>query len=147
MSDEGPVPTTRFDGLSLAEVLAGGTPGLYEVTTDSGVPVRLHDMSLTRLAHDRDGRTLCMEFLYDDPQWTPEAARQTPLAVLAFDGVEVVEQQDEPAEPGTPEDALGQVQGFDYHRASGIFALSTFTTYWVFRASGLTLTLRAATEE
>lgn len=43
-------PPNRFDGLSLAEVLAAGTPALYEVTTDSGVPVRLHNMSLTRLA-------------------------------------------------------------------------------------------------
>lgn len=34
----------------MAEVLAAGTPALYEVTTDSGVPVRLHNMSLTRLA-------------------------------------------------------------------------------------------------
>ena len=140
VSDE---PTeTRFDGVPLDEVLAGGT-GLYEVTTTSGVPVRLHDMSLTRLDHDPDRRTLLMEFLYDDPQWTPDAARQTPLAVFAFDGVEVVEQQDEPVEPGTPEHALGQVQGFDYHQASGVFALSAYTTYWVFRATRVALTLRA----
>ena len=134
---------TRFDGVSLEEVLAGGA-GVYEVTTTSGVPVRLHDMSLIRLAHDRDRRTLVMEFLYGDPQWTPEAARDTPLAVFAFDGVKVVEQHDEPAGPGTPEDALGQVDAFDYLEASGIFALSAFTTYWVFRATSLTLTLRAA---
>jgi hypothetical protein len=67
-----------------------------------------------------------MEFLYDDPRWTPEAARQTPLEVFAFDGVEVVEQQDELAVPGTPEDALAQVQGFDYHHASGVIVLSAF---------------------
>lgn len=144
VSDE---PTeTRFDGVSLDEVLAGGT-GLYEVTTTSGVPVRLHDMSLTRLDHDPDGRTLLVEFLYDDPQWTPDEARQTALAVFAFDGVEVLEQQDEPAERGTPEDALGLVQSFDYHQASGIFALSAFTTYWVFRATGVALTLRATSSE
>lgn len=144
MSDE---PTeTRFDGVSLDEVLSCGT-GVYEVTTTSGVPVRLHDMSLTRLDHDPDRRTLLMEFLYDDPEWTPEAARETPLAAFAFDGVEVLEQQDDPAKPGTPLDALGQVQGFDYHQATGIFALSAFTTYWVFRASSLTLTSRAITSE
>ena len=143
MSD---VSETRFDGVSPDEVLAGGT-GLYEVITTSGVPVRLHDMSLTRLDHDPDRRTLVMEFLYDDPQWMPEATRQTPLAVFAFDGVVVVEQQDQPAVPGTPEDALGQVQGFDYDQASGIFALSAYRTYWVFRAVSLNLTLRATTSE
>jgi len=144
VSDEGTGGTTRFEGVSLDEVLAGGT-GLYEVTTSSGVPVRLHDMSLVGLSHDPDRRTLVMKFLYDDPQWTPDAARETPLAVFAFDGVEVVEQQDEPAGPGTPEDALGQVQSFDYHQESDVFALSAYTTYWEFRASRLALTVQAGT--
>ncbi len=145
MSDAGTGPKTRFEGVSLAEVLAYNT-GLYEVMTPSGVPVRLHDMSLTRLVHDPDRRTLLIEFLYDDPEWTPEAARLTPLAVFAFEDVEVLEQQDEPVDPGTPDAALGQVGGFDYHQESDIFALSALTTSWVFRASSVTLTLRAATE-
>lgn len=57
---------TRFVGVTLDEVRAAGT-GLYEVTTATGVPVRLHDMTLTRLTHDSAARTLVMEFLYDDP--------------------------------------------------------------------------------
>lgn len=142
MSDARPGPT-RFEGVSLDAVLAGGT-GLYEVFTSSGVPVRLHDMSLTRLVYDADRRRLMMTFLYDDPEWTPDAARDTPQAVFTFDGVEVLEQQDQPAEPGTPSDALGLVQGFDFHSQSGIFALSAYTTYWVFRADSLVLTLEAA---
>lgn len=145
MSDKESPPATRFDGVSLEEVLAGGT-GLYEVKTASGVPVRLHDMSLVKLAHDPGHRLLVIDFLYDDPQWTPDAARDTPLAVSTFRGVEVLEQQDESAEAGTPEGAVGQVQGFDYNRSSGTFALSAFTTYWVFRAISVTLTLQAATD-
>jgi hypothetical protein len=134
---------TRFVGVTPDEVRAAGT-GLYEVTTTAGIPVRLHDMSLTRLTHDAAARKLVMEFLYDDPQWTPPEAEATPVAVFAFDDVEVLEQQDEPAAPGTPPDALGQVQSFDYDERSGIFALSAYTTYWVFRASVVTLTLRSA---
>ena len=89
--------TTRFVGVELDEVRAANT-GLYEVTTTAGVPVRLHDMSLTRLAHDAAARTLVMEFLYDDPDWTPPEAEATPVAVFTFDDVEIVEQRDEPAE-------------------------------------------------
>jgi hypothetical protein len=134
---------TRFVGVTLDEVRAAGT-GLYEVTTTAGVPVRLHDMSLTRLAHDEAARTLVIEFLYDDPQWTPHEAESTPLAVFSFDDVEVVEQQDEPAAPDTPPDELGLVQGFDFDQRNGVFALSAYTTYWAFRASVATLRLRSA---
>jgi hypothetical protein len=134
---------TRFVGVTLDEVRAAGT-GLYEVTTTTGVPVRLHDMSLTRLAHDEAARTLVIEFLYDDPQWTPPEAETTPLAVLSFDDVEVVQQQGEPAAPETPPDELGSVQRFDFDERSGVFALSAYTTYWAFRASVATLRLRSA---
>ncbi len=101
-------------------------------------------MSLTRLTHNAAARKLVMEFLYDDPQWTPPEAEATPVAVFSFDDVEVVEQQDDPAAPGTPPDALRQVQGFDYDERSGVFALSAYTTYWVFRASVVTLTTEGA---
>jgi hypothetical protein len=136
-------PPTRFVGVTLDEVRAAGT-GLYEVTTTGGVPVRLHDMSLTRLTHDAAARTLVLEFLYDDPQWTPPEAAVTPLAVFSFDDVEVVEQHDEPAAPDTPPDELGLVQGFDFDERSGVFALSAYTTYWAFIASVATLRLRSA---
>ncbi len=134
---------TRFVGVTPDEVRAAGT-GLYEVTTTAGVPVRLHDMLLTRLTHDAAARKLVMEFLYDDPQWTPPEAEVTPVALFSFDDVEVVEQQDDPAAPGTPPDVLGQVQGFDYDERSGVFALSAYTEYWVFVASVVTLTLQSA---
>jgi hypothetical protein len=142
VTDPQRVPT-RFVGVTLDEVRAAGT-GLYEVATTAGVPVRLHDMSLTRLTHDAAARKLVMEFLYDDPQWTPPEAEATPVAMFSFDDVEVVEQQDEPAESGTPPDVLGWVRGFDYDERSGVFALSAYTTYWVFRASVVTLTLQSA---
>lgn len=133
---------TRFVGVSPDEVRAAGT-GFYEVTTTTGVPVRLHDMSLTLLTHDVGARTLVMEFLYDDAQWTPPEAVATPVAVFSFQDVEVLEQQDEAAAPNTPPNALGQVSGFDYDERSGIFALSAYTTYWVFRAGVATVALRS----
>lgn len=136
---------TRFEGVPLEEVLNGCT-GLYEVLTVSGVPVRLHDMSLVALRHQPAQRTLVMEFLYDEPQWTPDAARDTPLAIFAFDGVEVLGRHDEPAEPDTPAWACGQVQTFDYDWASGVFALEAYTTSWTFTARRLTLSLRALEE-
>lgn len=75
---------------------------------------------------------------------TPEAARLTPLAVLAFHGVEVVERREEPAGPGATADDLGRVMGFDHDPASCVFALSAFTTYLVFTASRVVLGLRPA---
>ena len=60
---------TRFVGVTLDEVRAAGS-GLYEVTTPGGVPVRLHEMSLIGLVHDAAERTLVMDFVYDDPEWT-----------------------------------------------------------------------------
>ncbi len=144
MSGEG-TDATQFKGVSLVGVRAGGT-GLYELTTMSGVPVRPHDMSLVEILHVPARRELVMKFCYDDPEWTPEEARETPLAIFAFDGVEILERQDEPAEPGTKQDVLGQVRGFDYHEPTGIFALSAYTMYWVFTARSLTLTLQAADE-
>ena len=135
--------TTHFVGVTLDKVRAAGT-GMYEVTTTGGVPVRLHDMTLDRLVHDPVARTLLMDFRYDEEQWTPPEAAATPVAVFSFDGVEVVEQQDEPAPPDTPPNALGQVSGFDFDEQSGIFALSTFTTYWAFTADAASITLRSA---
>ncbi len=134
---------TRFVGVTLDEVRAAGT-GLYEVITTAGVPVRLHDMTLTRLTHDAAARRLVLELQYDDPLWTPPEAEATPFAVLSFDGVEVVEQHDEPAGPQSPPDALGLVQGFDFDERSGVFALSAATTYWAVRAGAATLELRSA---
>lgn len=139
-------PATRFVGVTLDEVRAAGT-GLYEVTTTGGVPVRLHDMALTRLVHDPAARTLVMEFEYDDPQWTPPEAEATPVAVFSFVGVEVVEQEDDPAPPDTPPDALGQVSTFDYDERSGVFALSAFTTYWVFTADAASIALRPVSQK
>ena len=108
--------------------------------------MRLHDMSLERLVHDRAARTLVMEFRYDDEQWTPPEAKATPVAVFSFDGVEVIEQQDDPAPPDTPPDTLGQVSTFDYDERSGVFALSAFTAYWVFTADAGSVRLRSVRE-
>ncbi len=137
---------TRFVGVTLDEVRAAGT-GLYEVITTDGVPLRLHDMSLTRLTHDAAAGQLVMGFLYDDPLWTPPEAEATPVAVFSFDGVEVVEQEDEPAAPDAPPEVLGQVQVFDYHEPSAIFDLQAYTTRWVFRARVVTLSVHSAREE
>jgi len=137
---------TRFVGVSLDEVRAAGS-GLYEVTTTTGVPVRLHDMSLTRLVHDATARTLVIEFLYDDTTWTPPEAEATPLAVFWFEGVEVLQQQDEAAEPDTSPDVLGQVAWFNYEEPSGVFHLSTYTTDLVFSASVAAVMLQAARPE
>ena len=139
------VRATHFVGVTLDEVRCART-GLYEVKTTGGVPVRLHDMSLERLKHDLVSRTLVMEFRYDDPQWTAPEAWATPVAVFSFDNVEIVEQHDDPASPDTPQDALGQVSAFDYHERSGVFALSAYTTYWAFRASTASITLRPANQ-
>lgn len=135
--------STRFEGVTPEEVRSTGT-GLYEVRTTAGVPVNLHDMSLTRVSHDAAARTLVMEFLYDDPQWTPPEAAATPVAVCSLDDVEVLEHADEPAPPDTPQDVLGIVQAFDVDERSGVFALWAYTTSWVFRASKVTIGLRSA---
>lgn len=135
---------TRFEGLSVESIGAGGT-GLFEVTTSSGVPVRLHDMSFVSLTYEPSSPpALTLRFGYHDPAWTPAAAADTPVAVFTFTGVLVLEHRDEPVPPDVPQRALRQVGGFDADEGSGTFALSTFTTYLVFTASSLSLTLEPA---
>lgn len=142
MADPQRVPT-RFVGVTLDEVRAAGS-GLYEVTTTDGVRVRLHDMSLTRLVHDVAAGALVIEFLYDKPTWTPPEAESTPLAKFSFEDVVVLEQEDEPVEPDDPPEALGQVDFFHYNERSGVLTLSTWTTFWEFTASVVTLSMHSS---
>ncbi|MEV4113702.1 hypothetical protein [Nonomuraea sp. NPDC049695] len=71
--------------------------GLYEFWTDGGAHIYLHDTDFRRLTYE-PGRppTLELEFLYD-PQWTPPELSKTPVVVFRFEGVRLVEWQDEAA--------------------------------------------------
>ena len=134
---------TQFEGVTLADVRADGT-GLYELTTRDGVPVRLHDMSYLDLTY-RPGPAalLTLRFRYDDPASTPEAAAATPVAVLSFSKVVVVQHEDEEAPLGTPTSAFGQVVDFSYGPGDGTFILQTFNTYLIFRAERFALSLES----
>ena len=136
-----------FEGVTREEVLSHGT-GLYEVVTTAGVPVRLHDMSFVSLTFTPSSPPLLeVRAVYDDPSWTPEVAADTPVAVFTFSNAVVLQHEDEPVEAGTPPEALRQISGFEYHEATATFALSTFTTYIVFTASTLRLTLEPAEQK
>lgn len=141
---QGPPPV--FEGVTLDEVRALGT-GLYEVVSTSGVHVYLHDLAFVGLVYDSQQRTLVTRFLDYEPGTLGDAHRDTPLVVYAFEGVQTLQHEEELVEPGTPDYALGQVGGFDYDERTAIFALSTWTIFWVFRASRCRLTLEPLTSE
>ncbi len=104
-----PGTATRFQGVTLDAVRSSG--GLYEVTTTSGVPVRLHDMSFLDLTYaPTSPPSLVLRFAYDDPAWTPVEAARTPVAVFTFGGVLVLQHEDEPTTPDTPAEWLREVQ-------------------------------------
>ncbi len=136
----GPAPATRFTGVTREEGQSYG--GLYEVRTTDGVWVRLHDMSFMDMTFEpASPPSLRLRFVYDDPQYTPEGAVATPMAVFTFGNAVVLGQEDERPEPGTPADWLRQVEEFSYDETTACFGLYTFTTSLVFTASTCTLTL------
>ncbi len=132
------LPEVQFHGLDVGSV---GPSGLYEVTTTAGVWVRLHDMSFLGLAYFCEPPVLTMAFRYEDPEWTPDSAVETPLAVFTFEGVHVHSWTDEEPTPDTPPGVLGQVSLFDYFRPTGTFHLSTYVVDFVFTATSVDLRL------
>ncbi|RJK92979.1 hypothetical protein [Vallicoccus soli] len=122
-------------GVSLEEVRAGGT-GLYELTTTSGVPVRLHDMAFKCMTYEPTAPpSMVLRFLYDDPAWTPREAVATPVAEFRFFDVIVLSHADEAAAPDTPPVTLRHVACFECDDSNGTFALSTSTMHLLFTAA------------
>lgn len=117
--------------------------GLYEFWTDTGVPVRLHDMSFEGLDYRNDVRPmLVLRFRYDDADWTPPEAVATPVVEMTFDDVSVrlwEEDAEALAEVGAP---LGQVGTFDYNEPSE-FGLQTYALRLTFSARRVRVRLSA----
>jgi len=122
------------------DVQSGGT-GLYEFRTDTRVPVYLHDTAFEVLTY-RPGPTptLRLQFRYDDPEWTPPEAADTPVVEMIFDQVRIGRWVEDHDAFSVPEDALGQVHLFDYDGADG-FVLNTLTTELTFSAETATICL------
>ena len=114
---------------------------LYEFQTQAGVWVRLHDMRFLGLQYDAQSSTLTMQFLYDDTQWTPPEASDTPLAVFQFRAVQVRHWEDDGDPLETPSAARGQVDELSYDEATGDFTLGTVDTTLRFSARRLAVHL------
>ncbi|MDP9431632.1 MAG: hypothetical protein M3P91_02615 [Actinomycetota bacterium] len=82
-----------------------------------------------------------MAFRYEDPEWTPDSAAETPLSVFTFEGLHVHSWTGEEPTPDTPPGVLGQVSLFDYFRPTGTFHLSTYVVDLVFTATSVDLRL------
>lgn len=114
--------------------------GLYEFWTDTSVPVRLHDMDFQSLHSFPASRRLVLRFVYDAASIPPEAAA-TPVAVLTFDGVHLLQVREDADAFEHPQETWSQVTAFDYEPSTGTLALFTFTMDLVFTADLLTVAL------
>lgn len=134
---------TEFVGIAVRSFEPSGSshPVPYEFWTESGVPVRLHDMSFTKFTYDVAPRTLTMRFTYEDPEWTPPEAVTTPVAVFGFAGVRVRRWEDESDLSRTPLDVRGQVSDFRYCARTNVFDLVTIDTRLLFTADRLSVSL------
>ena len=108
--------------------------GLYEFWTDTGVPVRLHDMNFEGLDYRNDPRpTLVLRFRYDEPEWTPPEAIATPVVEMAFDDVRIRCWEDDTQALAGLDIPFGQVSTFDYDGRSE-FDLQTYSMGLTFSA-------------
>ena len=77
-------PVTLFVGVSsLPDKTITEVAGLYEFFTDHDVHVYLHDTDY--LGEEWSSPADLRLYFVFDPQWTPEAARETPVVELAFE--------------------------------------------------------------
>jgi hypothetical protein len=64
--------------------------------------------------------TLTLRFLYDDPQWMPPEAEETPVAVFRFTGVQVWQWEDDFDLSATPQEHRGQVSDLGYYEPTNV---------------------------
>ena len=137
-------PGTVLVGISTDprhDVESGGT-GLYEFWTTGGMPVYLHDTTLISMELRPRDRKFVVRFEYSAPQWTPPAASQTPIVVMEFGEVTLLEWiQESGGGQDTPADINGQVSDFA-HVSPNLFQLTTYQSDISFTAASLTVTLR-----
>jgi hypothetical protein len=137
-----PARVATFSGVSREEVLGYGT-GLYEVVSDGGVHITLHETELVRLdlaAAPRAELTVWCRF---DPDWVPAGAEATPVVRLHFTDVvvESIEVDEEGWNPALRSD--GQVRLMDYAPGDW-FRLQTAALVVNFRAGHADLSLHAS---
>ena len=136
-----PERVATFSGVSREEVLGYGT-GLYEVVSDGGVHITLHETELVRLelaAVPRAELTLWCRF---DPDWVPAGAEATPVVRLHFTDVvvESIDVDEEGWDLVSGSDA--QVRLMDYAPGDW-FRLQTWALVVDFRAGHVDLSLHA----
>lgn len=79
-------PVTRFVGVSSFPGRSVEEVTPYEFLTDHGVRVYLHDTDY--LGFERPSATDLTVYFAFDPEWTPRAARETPVVAVAFADVQ-----------------------------------------------------------
>jgi hypothetical protein len=130
----------EFSGIAAAS-LERSDFSPYEFQTDSGVWVRLHDMRFMGLDYRVLPSTLTLRFVYDDPEWTPPDAMETPVAVFRFSGVQVWQWEDDFDLSETPQEHRGQVSDLGYYAPTNVFSLLTLNSSLLFSASRLAVEL------
>lgn len=130
--------------VSFVGVLPDPRTGFYEVASDTGVPVRLHDMTFLGGQLVTARARLVLAFRYDQPEWTPAAAVATPVAAFTFDGVRILHEE---ASEEVPPSYRGEVHDFAVDPAAGSFQLETAGVVLWFTAERATLVMRRDSAE
>jgi hypothetical protein len=131
-------PPAEFVGIALP------MQSPYELETEAGVTIRLHDMNFLGFDYRADPPTLTMRFVYD-PEWTPPDAVATPVAVYRFDGIRIWQWEDDDP-PEAPAEVRRQVSDLSYYESTNVFALETPSTRLLFSADKLTVATEPRTD-
>lgn len=129
-----PQPPTRFDGGWIHD--SAGFPYEFDIGTGEHIPV--HQMDFVGVDYRVDPPRLTIRFAYGAPRTETEDPGP-PFAVFQFDGMRMWRWEDDVDAHEVPEDALGQVESFDWHASTGTFDLHTVNTRLLFSARRLTV--------
>ena len=115
---------------------AAGFPYEFDDGTEEHIPVHL--MDFVGVEYRTDLPRLTVRFAYGAPM-TATDGPGPPFAVFQFDGVRIQRREDAEDAHEVPEDALGQVESFDWRASTGTFDLQAINTRVVLSARRLTV--------
>lgn len=137
-------PVTRFVGVSSSPGRDFEEVTPYEFLTDHGVRVYLHDTDY--LGFERPSATDLTLYFTFDREWTPRAARDTPVVAVAFADVQYRPHPMARTQPPEDDRPPRFVHSLDWDGMDG-FALDTTETLLAFTSSRMAVSLLSAAPE
>lgn len=131
-------PVTRFVGVSSFPGRSVEEVTPYEFLTDHGVRVYLHDTDY--LGFERPSATDLTLYFAFDPEWTPSAARDTPVVEVAFEDIRYRPHPMAHTQPREGDRPPRFVYSLDWDGMDG-FALDTTETLLAFTSSRMAVRL------